>query len=352
MLNPTARMRGDEQIFGAEIDGSQVEPWDATIAQARDTMLKRYVVGPDYTTAFELLPQAKDYVCTQREVEGVSEMCFEAVTAGRLIDFGWWPNDVIKFGGTRGGELWNQGGLSMPFTEPWLVYHNWENGSCVYLINPVEPGQMAPTASGEIREAGEGFEVAELAPALLGGNRVLVIQDRGRVFKTLPDMPADKYWAHIWPSHARFWADPDLFRRANDGQAPEKSACGNIADPAMLALLMLGTRNVQRETIHAPEKLNRARLRNRKPPIPPYERVHSVQYVTAIANRGARQERGDDHGGTHRSPVAHLRMGHPRSYVSGRTIFIADTLVNVPKDQRETFKATRSHYDASRMDRP
>jgi hypothetical protein len=38
-------------------------------------------------------------------------------------------------------------------------------------------------------------------------------------------------------------------------------------------------------------------------------------------------------------------MGHPRNYATGRSIWIADTLVNATEEQRAGFKANRSHYE-------
>jgi hypothetical protein len=37
-------------------------------------------------------------------------------------------------------------------------------------------------------------------------------------------------------------------------------------------------------------------------------------------------------------------MGHPRHYATGRSIWIADTLVNATEEQRRSFKSNRSHY--------
>ena len=69
-----------------------------------------------------------------------------------------------------------------------------------------------------------------------------------------------------------------------------------------------------------------------------------MPYVTAIQARGARRDTSESLGGHHRSPIPHIRMGHPREYASGKSIFIADTLVNVPPELRQGFKGRRSHY--------
>jgi hypothetical protein len=130
----------------------------------------------------------------------------------------------------------------------------------------------------------------------------------------------------------------------NNGQSPQQAASCNIGDPIICCLMILATRGVERETIRPSEKLQRARMKNRKPPIPNYDRVNSEPYVTAVLARGHR-ERSEGLGGHHASPQFHIRMGHPRSYATGKSIWIADTLVNATDEQRAGFKANRSHYE-------
>lgn len=340
-----------------QFSAHQVGRWSPTIAQVRDVILAGTISGGlDMSDFVAMRPEAEQFRSNPAEVQQVAALAKEAVLAGRLIDFGWVPNRVIQFGGRRGGNLWDAGGLTMPFSDPWVFRHEWESGVAVYLVNPIVAGgggMLPHPITGELVETEEGFECAELnAYTLAGVGRYLSLDDRGRVFKAVAGMPTDKLWAQVAPAYGRFFADPELFDRCNQGQSPIEAAAGNIADPVATALLMLGTRNVERETVRAPEKLQRARIKGGKAPIPPHDVVHSAAYVTAVQGRGVRRERGEDHGGTHRSPIAHIRMGHPREYATGRTIFIKDTLVNVPEDQRTAFKAQRSHYDAGRLNRP
>jgi hypothetical protein len=309
--------------------------WDPTIGKVRDAILTAHLAGPNFAPwcgAKEA--EAQLHAPTRDEVEKVAEFACEAVRYGRLIDFGFWPNDAIKLGGIRGGPLWSRGFIGMPFIEPWVLYHRWEGGSCAYLINPY--GDQ-PT--------GNSFEACELSPVIARGRGYLTIADRGLFqFPTTPFTDWNKYGAAVNPGTHRYLpgADQMINNTGKDGSGtPEGAAAGNVGDPIMLALMILNTRNVERATIHAPEKLNRARIKNHKPPIPPYQSVQSAPYVTAIMRRG--RERGEDQGGTHASPIPHIRIGHPREYASGRTIFIRDTLVNASDAARSEF-LNRSHY--------
>jgi hypothetical protein len=163
-------------------------------------------------------------------------------------------------------------------------------------------------------------------------------------------LPASRYHCRIAPAAIRFIVEEEGYRDVNNGGEPMGAAAGNIGDPVMTALLILNTRNVERETVEAPPKLQRARAKSNKPPIPAFDRVNTAPYVTAILTRGQRRK-SEPQGGTHASPQFHIRMGHPRRYTSdrwkaagGRSIFIADTLVNASDEQREAFKSQRSHY--------
>ncbi|HEY2617480.1 MAG TPA: hypothetical protein VGI78_09105, partial [Acetobacteraceae bacterium] len=152
------------------------------------------------------------------------------------------------------------------------------------------------------------------------------------------------YHALPAPYALRFITDQVARAQINDGGTPGSAAAANVGDPLMTALLILNTRGVERETIAASEKLQKARRKSGKLPIPSYQRVNAAPYVTAIQMRGKARARGEDQGGTHASPVPHLRIGHPRTYADGHVTFIRDTLVNVEASQRAEFLRTRSHY--------
>lgn len=82
-----------------------------------------------------------------------------------------------------------------------------------------------------------------------------------------------------------------------------ESAC----NPVALMILALNTKNLRIEKVAAPEKLNKARARNGKPPIYHYTRVYLHHYLEA-----AKETRRMEAKGTHASPRPHLRRGHFR----------------------------------------
>lgn len=317
--------------------------WDATVPQIREAVFAFHVTAMRMVEG--MIPrEALIFMPSQREVESAAEMAYEAFQAGRVIDFGHLPNDVMKQGGARGGPLYTRGALGLPFLAPWVLFHTWEGGACCYLINPLgsEPTQ------GEL-------EICELHPVRWKDSNILLIADR------LMMDPADEdeenhpgqYASRVAPCVLRFLPGPEVARMNNHGD-PANAASGNCLDPLMTALLILNTRNVGRETVRPDGKLNKARAKSGKLPIPPFVRVDTGPYVTAIQARKT-SRRGEALGGTHAPPKYHIRLGHPREFRAerykekrGTTTFIADTLVNATEEARKAFKGSRSHYEVKR----
>jgi len=332
-------------VFGAElsVDPNSVE-WRPSVSQVREAIMSYLVTGLTIP-GMPLLPEANDYRAEEPEVERTGELCRAAVLAGRFIDAGHLPNKVIMECAVRGGEMWNHGAIRFPFYDPWVLYHTWDHD--------VTYREQADEILGRRRAEGpaiavylvwatddETFEVCELQPMRFGNEPMLVIGDRG-IFR----VPDDRHghWSSMAPSMMRFVADDQWRSVQNLGKSPYEAASSNIGDPVMACALILATRGIARETIVASDKLQRARAKNRKPPIPNYDKVHTAPYVTAILARGKR-EKGNGLGGHHASPQFHIRRGHPRDYATGKSIWIMDTLVNATEDQRSNFKANRSHY--------
>jgi hypothetical protein len=198
------------------------------------------------------------------------------------------------------------------------------------------------------RPAGGDCEVLEFSPLVIGSDKLLVIGDRARI---VPDLEAgpSAYWTHPQPA---FWRLHDDYKEVNLASGPYRSAASNVADPLVTALMILNTKGIPRETIAVSDKLNRARRRSRKPEIPPYEKVDTSLYVTAL-QRHPRPKGGEAQGGTHASPQFHLRQGHVRTYASGIMRMIPDALVNATDEARAAFRAgrqqelrgNRSHYE-------
>jgi hypothetical protein len=315
-----------------------VDQWKPTAATLREAVFGHRIGTLDWVNMAKPSLVTPEMIAVQPsagEISRVSVMSREAIRTGRLIDFGFIPNTVMAWAAARGGPLWQKGAIGQPFEDPWMMLHTWEGGTGIYLVNPTV----------------DGMEVAELQPLTADGVKFLSLSDRG-LFKLAP-LPdgGPRYNAVVLPSPLRFIGKPDVRKYVNGNllnlTEPAQAACGNIGDPVSTGILILGTRMVPRTTVVAPERLNRARIKSGKEPIPPYDVVDSRDYVTAIQHR-AKHVKGEPLGGHHRSPVAHIRMGHPREYATGRSIWIADTLVNVPPEKRAEFKSKRSHYEVRR----
>ena len=317
-------------VLGFEADMKEIVEWHPTIAQLRDTVLAGMIVG-SHLIAERLPPEVAAYAPSQAMVERIADACLAAVSAGRLIDFGAWTQEVICHGGNRGGPLYSKGAIGHPFSRPWMFVHTWEGETSVYMVNPLEPERLA----------GGDCEALELNPTLASGHRALMIGDQV-ILRPGEAEGADwrKYHCVALPSVWRFMPGAEAINRA----PPANAAAGNVLDPLMTALLIINTRGVERTTVAVSDKLQKARAKNGKPPIPSYERVDSRLYVTAIEARRARG-RSEPKGGHHASPIGHLRMGHPRTYASGVVRFIPDTLVNMSDDAKAAFRNNRSHYE-------
>lgn len=310
---------------------SEMRPWAATVPQIREVVQAWMVVG---TGSIEDLPlHARRFVTTRREVETAAQQCHEAVRTGRLFDFGRWSNDVIIYGGNKGGPLYHRNRLALPFRQPWMFSHHWEPlpktwSTSVYLVEPLEPDR---------KQGGGAIEVTELQPAILRDTKALIISDRGVLY---PDENPEgaKYHCAATPAVWRYL--PEFGEAMNEGKSPEAAAAGNVLDPLMTALLILNTKGITQTTIAVDAKLQKARAKNGKPSIPPYVRVQSEPYVTRIQGRIEKGRRADGQG-THASPTPHIRIGHTRVLASGKRVMVREAAVNSEGRQH----SRRSHYE-------
>jgi len=314
-----------------EIDLSDVGEWKPSMSMVRDAVLSNLILEPGKLDGVS-------YSAAQSEVDNMCAMGIEAVKAGRAVHLGHLPNQAIKDMGDHGGPLYNLGALPQPFAHPWLFMHTWDGGegmtklpaTSVYLVNPTF-GPDGDTA---------GCEIVELQPVRINHGNVLLMGDR-----VLLDAPTGyelraKYHCISVPSPMRYVPGMEPI---NNGMNPEEAAAGNVLDPLMAALLLMNVEGVNRRTVGPSEKLQRARAKNRKPPLPSHIEVDSAPYVTAILAR--REGRRLAQGGHHASPVPHIRRGHVRVYASGQRSIIRETLVNVTADARSAFVSKRSHYE-------
>jgi hypothetical protein len=140
-----------------------------------------------------------------------------------------------------------------------------------------------------------------------------------------------------------------LFRHTNEGTkiTVAKSDLGE-QDPRdvaslsnyPLAISLLNTRGCQIDLKRAPSIQNAKRTRIGKPPVPAHYNVNAGDYLTAL---GASKS-GEDKGGTHASPIPHLRRAHERILSSGKRVMVSPALVNVRTEGDIAFVERRKAY--------
>lgn len=96
----------------------------------------------------------------------------------------------------------------------------------------------------------------------------------------------------------------------------------------LTAQMMLNTKFVDMTRIEVPDKLNKARRKAGKPLLPPYYRVDSTDYVTAISSRYLPAPQRIALGGTHGSPLPHMRRAHLRTLPT-KQVMVREARVNM-----------------------
>ena len=289
-----------------EIEAGDIKTFSMTPERLREIALHHMVTsGPGLD---------QNYMPTSAELTVISDMLYTAVIRGQVIDFGHWPNEMIKATAKRAGPLYIADGLAHPFSSPYVIMHSWDipkydwvtmnlSGSSVYLINPF-PQSNATTCI--------DFEALEFEGLLAHGSQCVGVMDRV-AFHAKQSQQTGGYSVNVTPFAMRYHEklnDPHVKEILHQsGETIYEGAVSNVLDPLMTGLMILNTRNMPRNKVVASEKLNRSRVKRGKPMIPPYDRIDSSPYVTAIL---ARQERvSGSHGGTACQPYdAHKTRAH------------------------------------------
>jgi hypothetical protein len=121
------------------------------------------------------------------------------------------------------------------------------------------------------------------------------------------------------PDGSPVWV-PD---RIDELDREKKSAAATVFLTTLYAVLHCRT---PARHVVVDEKLNRARLRRGRPPIPPYWELTPTE--TLIRPPVIDEDDHSPKGGIHASPREHSRRGHWRHLHDGRTIWVRDAVVN------------------------
>lgn len=107
-----------------------------------------------------------------------------------------------------------------------------------------------------------------------------------------------------------------------------------------LAIAVLNTRGCRVDLRRAPSITNAKRKRQGKNPIPAHYDVDAAEYLTALGSVVDSADRG----GSHASPIPHLRCAHERVLSNGNRIWVSSALVNVRSEGDIAFVERRKAY--------
>lgn len=235
-------------------------------------------------------------------VQFLKQLIRTTIAEGRMVDFGFIPNEVIKVESTRSRPMFEANEFQHPY-ETWLAVTSWEGGYNGYLIcpHPYFPGE---TLVIELY----GVSVPNVSDVIMIYDMVSV-KVNGPGDTTVSPLRMDFSSEHV------------------ETEAELKLRGANSLDPLVTMLRLLADASIpitQRET---PEKLNRARAKKGKGPLPGHTIVHTQDYVAQFQAAASGSKRYDK-GGHHASPIAHWRRAHLRHLVDGRVIPVKSSKVN------------------------
>lgn len=221
----------------------------------------------------------------------------EAVADGRMIDFGFLPNELMKEISQTTRDLYESNQLEHPYEE-WLACARWEGGSCGYLFMTTSgfPGCVYCLEL-------YGVDIPRL------GGCILLYDAVG--LETEGDSTT------IHPT--------EFVVQQTDEELKARGA--NSLDPLVTMLRILADASVPIIDHPAPVRLNKARARAGKPPIPAHTEVKTGDYVSSYKSAKSSRVRVSK-GGHHSSPIAHNRRHHLRRLASGKVVPVRETKVN------------------------
>lgn len=249
-------------------------------------------------------------------------IAMESIRAGRFFWMGEWPGHTKEDLGhkrrMRGLELFLAGHINHPYEAPYLVGYNYNVQIEIYLIDP--SGRLLGEAGPSVVKF-----VAMDHPAI---GRTLALCSGGTV--GYGDEPEElrmslEFFFPFLPSHLR------------------ARECHDFYTAVYYTMLVLNTDGVTLRVDRPGDKLNKARIKNRKMPLPPMTLVDTQDYITALQHERYYDHDNEPHG-THASPIPHLRRGHVRRLSATKTTWVRDCMVNILRGGAASPR-TRSHYE-------
>jgi len=230
----------------------------------------------------------------------LKDLIHRTVAEGRMIDFGYLPNTIIKTESTRARQMFEAGEFVHPY-DSWLATTSWEGGFNGYYFCP------HPQWDGAVL-------VIELYGVQMpnGVNAIL-----------LYDMVSIKIEG---PNHTI--VSPAIMDAAQMMTDEELRARGsNSLDPLVTMLRLLADASIPVVAKPAPDRLNKARAKHGKYQIPGHHQVQTKDYVAHFLSLSSKT-RGEAKGGHHASPTAHWRRSHLRHLADGRVVQVKSAKVN------------------------
>jgi hypothetical protein len=261
-----------------------------------------------------------DSTIMQRLIQSSTDIGL-ALSSGALFNFGTLANEVIIDTSSRAFPLYNKGHLPAPFPV-WIGAHEFPMQIykdeaprtiwCAYVVRHNDDGSFIVT---ELWMRGRGRDCLYA----IAGN--LLVRSNGS----------------RWSGEGASGLPNDLL-----------PGYGGSQDAVLAMLMLLNTRGLPVTRNSPAPRLNAARAKSSKPPLPAHWSVDVTTYATALRETN-RRDRGAP-AGTHASPTPHLRRAHMRNLRTGDAVPVRECVVGLrgtdADEQANPF--ARSHYVVGR----
>lgn len=271
-------------------------------------------------------------------------MVAEATAKAEVFEFGEVPEHRLKDEAKRGGELYGAKLLDLPYQSVIYWYRCIPEEESIELVEKLakhDPHFRRVLSVKGLRFGTIAFKKSAVGIESETGGPICAV-DLNRLEDSL------KHDAGVSTKEAFLVVSGGVFRSEGDNWAgglhypergtfkseTEKDVLGSLADGVMAMSMILQTRGIELRKEEPPEKLNKKRAASGKPLLSRVTHVNAKAYFEAARNTRA--------GGSHASPVPHLRRGHVRTYQDGRKVWIRDALVNC---RSLSELGNRDHYE-------